>query len=60
MSEKSPLIFDEIVDCKSILKSIREDNKHTFISVHLIINSIRNKLDVLAEQVAGNIDVLIF
>ena len=56
MSEKSPISIDEIIDCKSILKSIRGDNKHKLIFAHLNINSIRNKSDNLAEQVAGNID----
>ena len=58
MSEKSPISIDEIVNCKSTLKSIRGDNKHKLIVAHLNINSIRNKLDLLVEQFAGNIDVL--
>ena len=58
MSEKSPISIDKIVDFKSILKSIRGGNKHKLIFTHLNINSIRNKFDLLAEQVAGNIEVL--
>ena len=54
--ENKPISIDEIVDCKIILKSIRGDNKHKLIFAHLSINSIRNKSDALAEQVAGNID----
>ena len=57
-SEKSPITIDEIFDCKSILKSIRRDNKHKLIFAHLNISLIRNKSDLLAEQVAGNINVL--
>ena len=48
MSEKSPISIDEIIDWKSMLKSIRGDNKRKLIFAHLNIRSIRN----------GNIDVL--
>ena len=58
MSEKSPISIDEIVHCESILKSVRGDKKHKLVFAHLNINSIRNKFDLLVEQVAGNIGVL--
>ena len=58
MSEKSPISTDELIDCKSILKSIRGDKKHKLIFAHLNINAIRNKFDLLTEQVSGNIDLL--
>ena len=58
MFEKSPIGIDEIIDCKSILKLIRGGNKHQLIFANLNINSIRNKFGFLAEQVAGNIDIL--
>ena len=57
MCEKSPISIGEIIDCKSILKSIWGDNKHKLIFADLNIYSIGNKFDLLAEQVAGNIDV---
>ena len=58
MSEKSPISTDELIDCKSILKSIRGDKKHKLIFADLNINAIRNKFDLLTEQVSGNIDLL--
>ena len=58
MFEKSPISTDELVDCKSVLKSIWRDKKHKLIFAHLNINAIRNKFDLLREQVSGNIDLL--
>ena len=58
LSEKSPISIDEWVDCKSILKSTWRDHKHQLIFAYLNINSIRNKFDLLTEQVVGNIDLL--
>ena len=58
MSEKSPISIDEWVDSKSILKSTWGDHKYQLLFAHLNINSIRNKFDLLTEQVAGNIDLL--
>ena len=54
-SEKAPISTDEIVNWLSILKSAGGGNKHKLNFAHLNINSIRNKSDLLAEQVAGNI-----
>ena len=58
MSEKSPISIDEILDSKSILKSIGGDNKHKLNFSHLNINATIHKFDLLAVQVAINIDVL--
>ena len=58
ISQKSPISINETVDCKSILKAIRGDNKRKLIFAHLNINSIRNKFLFLAEETADNIDVL--
>ena len=56
--KKSPISTDEIVDYKSILNSKPVGNKHKLIFAHLNINSIRNKFDLLAEQVTGSINIL--
>ena len=42
----------------SELKSIRAKNVNRLIIAHLNINSIRNKFDLLASNVSGNIDIL--
>ena len=42
MSEKSPISIDEIIDWKSMLKSIRGDNKRKLIFAYLNIRSIRD------------------
>ena len=39
MSEKSPISIDEIVDYKSILKSVRGGNKHKLVLAHMNLNS---------------------
>ena len=44
------------IDCKSILKSIRRENTNKLVFAH--INSLRNKFELLVNQVKGNIDVL--
>ena len=46
-------------NCQSVLKSIRKENLDKLIFAHLNINLIRNKIDLLSEQVRGNIDVLL-
>ena len=48
MPEKSPISIDEILYWKSILKTIRGVNKHKLVFAHLNINSIKNKVDLLA------------
>ena len=45
-------------DCNNTLKSLRKDNLNKLISAHLNINSIRNKFELLSEQIKGNVDVL--
>ena len=45
-------------DCNNTLKSFRKDNLNKLIFAHLNINSIRNKFELLSEQVKGNVDVL--
>ena len=45
-------------DCNNTLKSLRKDNLNTLIFAHLNINSIRNKFELLSEQIKGNVDVL--
>ena len=45
-------------DCNNTLKSLRKDNLDKLIFAHLNINSIRNKFELLSEQIKGNVDVL--
>ena len=44
--------------CNGTLKSKRTDNHNELMFGHLNINSIKNKLELLVEQVKGNLDVL--
>ena len=48
----------KIIDYKSTLKTIRDDNLNKLIFAHLNINSIRNKFEELISQVKGTVDVL--
>ena len=41
------------------LRLIRQENLNRIILAHLNINSIRNKFDLLANQITGNVDVLV-
>ena len=45
-------------DCNNTLKSLRKDNLNKLNFAHFNINSIRNKFDLLLEQIKGNVDVL--
>ena len=45
-------------DVKKALKDIRISNMNKLIFGHLNINSLRNKFDLLSEQVKGSIDIL--
>ena len=45
-------------DAKTIFKSIRQENTNRLVFAQLNINSLRNKFELLANQVKGNIDVL--
>ena len=47
----------EDVSFKS-LKDIRIKNLNRIVLAHLNINSLRNKLDLLLDQVKGNVDIL--
>ena len=47
-----------MIDCKSTLKTIRDDNLNKLIFAHRNINSIRNKFEELISQVLGTADVL--
>ena len=44
-------------DVKKSLKNIRNTNINNLIFGHLNINSLRNKFDILSEQVKGSIDI---
>ena len=46
------------VHAKTILKSIRRANTNKLVFAHININSLRNKFELLVDQVNGNIDVL--
>ena len=46
------------IDAKFILKSIRQENTNKLVFAHININSLRNKFELLVDQVKGNIDVL--
>ena len=50
----------EPINMKGIenLKAVRQRNLNRIVVVHLDKNSLRNKLDCLLEQIAGNIDLL--
>ena len=46
-------------DVKKSLKNIRNTNINKLIFGHLNINSLKNKFDILSEQVKGSIDIFI-
>ena len=50
--------INKVSDCNNTLKSLRKDNLNKLIFAHLNINSIRNKFELLSEQIKGNVDVL--
>ena len=45
-------------DFKTKLKDIRITNLNRIVICHIDINSIRNKFELLAEAVMGNVDIL--
>ena len=45
-------------DGNNTLKSFRKNNLNKLIFAHLNTNSIRNKFELLSEQIKGDIDVL--
>ena len=46
------------IDAKTILKPMRQENANKLVFAHMKISSLRNKFKLLANQVKGNIDVL--
>ena len=65
-------LWNEIYECKSKLPSksvnsisggsirdVRKRNLKRIILGHLNINSIRNKFDLLVDQIKGNIDIMV-
>ena len=50
---------ESATDCKKFLKSLRTSNPDKLAFAHLNINSIRNKFEMLSDQIKGNIDVLL-
>ena len=46
------------VDYNVDLRSFRKENLNEIIVAHLNINSLRNKLEFLIQQVDGNIDII--
>ena len=40
------------------MKSIRQDDTNKLVFAHININSLRNKFELLVDQVKGNIDVI--
>ena len=51
--------INKVSDGNNTSKSLRKDNLNKLIFANLNINSIRNKFELLSEQIKGNIDVLI-
>ena len=54
-----PRVTIQSKPCKEVLGSLRRDNLNRFIIAQMNINSIRNKFDLLTEELSGNIDVII-
>ena len=57
-NSKFPLEDRKKIDAKTVFKSIRQENTNRLVFAHININSLRNKFELLADQVKGNIDVL--
>ena len=53
-----PHNMSKLKACNRALKSIRKDNHNRLTFVRLNINSLKNKFELLIEQVKGNTDVL--
>ena len=47
--------INKVSDCNNTLESLRKDNLIKLIFAHLGINSIRNKFELLLEQIKGNV-----
>ena len=50
---------DESLTPRVQLKSLRTNNPDKLVFAHLNINSVRNKFEMLSDQIKGNIDVLL-
>ena len=44
-------ICNKIGDCKTTLKAIRQENGNKLIAAHLNINLLRNKFELLSDQI---------
>ena len=51
-------IGNKIEDCKTTLKTIRQDSDRKLVIAYLNINSLQNKFDLLSDQIKGTIDIL--
>ena len=49
---------ESATDCKMFFKSLGTSNPDNLVFAHLNINSIRNKFEMLSDQIKGNIDCL--
>ena len=49
--------INKVSDCNNTLKSLRKNDLNKLIFAHLNINSIRNKFELLSEQIKGNVDL---
>ena len=49
---------EQLTSSDKTLKSIRSDNVNKLIFAHVNINSIRNKFELLKNEINGNTDIL--
>ena len=45
-------------DYKTALKAIRQKNSNNLTVAHLNVNSLRNRFELLCDQIKGTIDIL--
>ena len=57
VKESYPSIFDDVVGNPD-LRALHKKNLNKLILAHLNVNSLRNKLEFLKEQIQDNIDIL--
>ena len=57
VKESYPSICDDVVGNPD-LRALRKKNLNKLIIAHLNVNSLRNKLEFLKEQIRDNIDIL--
>ena len=50
---------ESATDCKKLLKSLRTSNPEKLAFAHLNMNSIRNKFEMLSDQIKDKIEVLL-